>query len=181
MLLEAERSCLLVIDIQEKLVPAVHRADLLIERCCWLIAIARQLGIPTLASEQYPRGLGPTIGAVTAALGATQVLEKMHFSCARDAGCKAALDDLGREQVVIVGMEAHVCVLQTALGLHQQGREVFVVADSVSSRAPEDVKLALARLRQAGVWVVSREMVVFEWLGRAGTDTFRSISRAYLR
>ena len=181
MLIDAANSCLLVIDIQEKLVPAVHESDTLIERSRWVIEIAHRLGVPVLASEQYPQGLGRTVAPVAAVLGERPALEKLHFSCAADPGCAAALDALGREQVVIVGMEAHVCVLQTALGLRQQGREVFVVADVVSSRDPEDKDLALARMRQAGVWVVSREMVVFEWLHRSGTDTFREISRNYLR
>lgn len=114
-------------------------------------------------------------------LGERPALEKLHFSCSADPGCTATLDALGRGQVVIIGMEAHVCVLQTALGLRQQGKDVFVVADAVSSRDPEDKALALARMGQAGVWVVSREMVVFEWLHCAGTDTFREISQNYLR
>jgi nicotinamidase-related amidase len=181
MLIDAADSYLLVIDIQEKLVPAIHQADALLERCRWLIEVAHELGVPVMASEQYPRGLGRTAGPVAGVLGDRPVQEKMHFSCTADAACLGAMDALDRPQAVLVGMEAHVCVLQTALGLRQLGREVFVVADAVSSRDPADKELAVARMRQAGVWVVSREMVVFEWLHRAGTDTFREVSRNYLR
>ena len=91
------------------------------------------------------------------------------------------IDALDREQVVIVGIEAHVCVLQTALELRAAGKEVYLVADAVSSRALGDVQMALERMRAAGVQVVSREMVVFEWLRQAGTDIFRAISREFLR
>ncbi|MDF1553984.1 MAG: hydrolase [Deferrisomatales bacterium] len=181
MLIDAKNCCLLVIDIQEKLVPAVHQSETLIERARWLIEIAHRLEVPVLASEQYPRGLGRTVAPVAAVLGERPVLEKLHFSCAADPGCRSALDALGRGQVVLVGMEAHVCVLQTALGLRQQGKDVFVVADVVSSRDPEDKALALARMGQAGVGVVSREMVVFEWLHLSGSETFREISKNFLR
>ena len=181
MLIDAANSYLLVIDIQEKLVPAVHQSDTLIERSRWLIEIAHKLEVPVLSSEQYPQGLGRTVGPVAEVLGERPAEEKLHFSCAAEPSCLAAMDALGREQAVVIGMETHVCVLQTALGLRQLGREVFVVGDVVSSRDPVDKDLALARMRQAGVWVVSREMVVFEWMHRSGTDSFREISRNYLR
>ena len=181
MLLDAARSCLLVIDIQDKLVPAVQGSEALIDRARWLLEIAHRIGVPVLASEQYPRGLGRTVEPITAVLGERPVMEKLHFSCAAEPACVTTLDSIGREQVVIIGMEAHVCVLQTALGLYHQGKQVFVVADVVSSRTAEDKQLALDRMRQAGVVVVSREMVVFEWLHRSATELFREISRNYLR
>lgn len=180
MLIHPDKSCLLVIDIQEKLIPAIHAKEELIANSKWLIEIAAILNIPTLVSEQYPRGLGHTVETLRAVLPESHH-EKMAFSCAADANCNTAIDNLGRNQIVIIGMETHVCVLQSALQLLQQGREVFVVEDCVSSRSPQDKACALARMRAAGVTIVSREMAVFEWLQTSGTETFKRISKEYLR
>ena len=108
-------------------------------------------------------------------------MEKTHFSCVAERECMRRIDACGREQLVVIGTEAHVCVLQTALDLRATGKEVYLVADGVSSRSPRDAELALERMRAAGVRIVSREMVAFEWLHQAGTDTFREISREFLR
>jgi len=108
-------------------------------------------------------------------------MEKLHFSCAAERDCMRRIDALGREQIVVIGAEAHVCVLQTVLDLRAVGKEIYLVADAVSSRSPRDVELALERMRAEGVRVVSREMVAFEWLHQAGTDRFREISREFLR
>ncbi|WP_207061120.1 hydrolase [Motiliproteus sp. SC1-56] len=181
MLINAKRSCLLVVDIQEKLVPAVHGHQTLIENCRWLLEVADIIGVPVLTSEQYPQGLGGTVEPINALIPAAGKMSKTHFSCAADAGCRDKIDASGREQVIIVGMEAHVCVLQTALELNAQGKEVFVVADAVASRSPEDKSLALERMRQCGLQIVSREMVAFEWMEKSGTETFKTISMNYLR
>ncbi|MDQ5908856.1 MAG: hypothetical protein QG599_949 [Pseudomonadota bacterium] len=181
MLMNAETSCLLVVDFQERLMPALHDADRTIANAVWLIQIAQRLEVSVLASEQYPKGLGHTVSAIRDLLPAEAFMEKMHFSCAADRDCMRHIDALGREQIVIMGAEAHVCVLQTALGLRATGKDVYLVADAVSSRSPRDVELALERMRAEGVRVVSREMVVFEWLHQAGTERFREISREFLR
>lgn len=182
MLIHPDKSCLLVIDVQARLLPAVQRSEQVEQSICDLISIASELSIPTLYSEQYPKGLGPTSDAVLEALPDTAIrLEKMSFSCAADSDCNQQINVLKPNQIVICGMETHVCVLQTALQLKQQAREVFVVADAVSSRTDENKALGLERMRQMGVHIVSREMVAFEWLQRAGTDQFRAISKKYLR
>ena len=181
MLIKSERSCLLAIDIQEKLVPALHEAPQLVTRCAWLTAIAGRFEIPILASEQYPKGLGHTVAEVAGLLPADAVMEKVRFSCTAESGCMDRIDAMGRDQWVLMGAEAHVCVLQTALGLLKAGKEVYLVADCVSSRDPRNVELAFARMRAEGVRIVSREMVAFEWLYQAGTDRFREISREFLR
>jgi len=181
MLMRAETSCLLVVDFQERLMPAVHQSDQVVANGAWLIQIARRLAVPVLASEQYPKGLGHTVAAIRELLPADAFMEKTHFSCAAELECMRRIDLLGRDQVILVGAEAHVCVLQTALDLKMAGKEVYLVADAVSSRSPRDVDLALARMRAEGVRVVSREMVAFEWLHQAGTDHFRDISREFLR
>ncbi len=181
MLMKIETSCLLAVDFQERLMPAVHDTDHIVANAAWLIQIAQRLNVPVLASEQYPRGLGHTVAAIRELLPAEAFMEKLHFSCAAERDCMRRIDALGRKQIVVIGAEAHVCVLQTALDLRAAGRDVYLVADAVSSRSPRDVELALERMRAEGVRVVSREMVVFEWLHQAGDDRFREISREFLR
>ena len=181
MLMRVETSCLLVIDFQERLMPAIHDADHIIANGAWLIRIAQQLDVPVLASEQYPQGLGRTVTTIRALLPEDAFMEKMHFSCAAEPACRRRIDALGRPQIVIIGAEAHVCVLQTALDLQAAGKEVYLVADGTSSRSPRNVELALARMRAEGVRIVSREMVAFEWLHQAGDARFRQISREFLR
>lgn len=181
MLIDNAESCLLVVDIQERLVPAIHEGDRVVDNAAWLMEIARELGVPTLVSEQYPRGLGPTVERLRDLAPEDGVVEKVHFSCAAAPECRRRLDGLRRRQVVITGIEAHVCVLQTAVGLAEADWSVFVVADAVSSRRAADAELGLARMRASGVEIVCREMVAFEWLHQAGTDQFREISKRFLR
>jgi nicotinamidase-related amidase len=181
MLMQRDRSALLVVDVQARLMPAIHDHDEVTSAVAWLVDLARELDVPVRASEQYPRGLGATVATLRERLHDDEILEKLHFSCAACPDSAAALRDLGRQQFVLCGVEAHVCVLQTALGLSDAGHEVFVVADAVGSRHPQDKALALARMNAAGVTTVGREMVAFEWLGRAGTDEFRRVSRQFLR
>jgi nicotinamidase-related amidase len=181
MLMRVETSCLLVVDFQERLMPAIHEADAVVANGAWLIRIAQRLGVPVLASEQYPQGLGHTVAAIRELLPADAFMAKAHFSCAAERDCMRRIDALGREQIVVIGAEAHVCVLQTALDLRAAGKEVYLVADAVSSRSLRDVELALERMRADGVRIVSREMVAFEWLHQSGDDRFRAISREFLR
>lgn len=180
MLIEAARSTLLLIDLQERLAPAIEGIADVLRHNLWLVDVARRLGVPVVATEQYPAGLGPTVPELAGRLATREIVEKIHFSAAAD-GCLAALPALVRPQVVLTGTETHVCVLQTALGLLAQGKEVFVVAEAAGSRRAADKALGLERMRQEGCRIVSREMVAFEWLQRAGTDTFRAISREFLR
>jgi nicotinamidase-related amidase len=180
MLIKADESLLLLIDLQERLAPAIDDVEAVLRHNRWLVAIARRLAVPVAATVQYPAGLGPMVGELAACIAPERVVEKIHFSAVAD-GCLAGLPDFARRQVVLTGTETHVCVLQTALDLLALGKEVFVVAEAIGSRRASDKELALARLRQAGCRIVSREMVAFEWLHRAGTETFRQISRDYLR
>lgn len=179
MLIDAKESCLLLIDVQEKLTPLVHESEKLIKHCQWMLKAAALLNIPVIAAEQYSKGLGHTVPALKDALPAmTPVIEKTSFSCGSDENCMYQLKKVDREQVVIMGIEAHVCVLQTAIELLAEGREVFVIADAVSSRNPEDARYALDRMNGEGVVIVTREMVIFEWLqGTVGTDLFRQAQK----
>lgn len=186
-LMDPDRSMLLVVDVQERLLPVIHDWQELLDNVMWLVRVARKIGVPVLASEQYPRGLGLTHADLRALLPARGIAEKQHFSCVAAGLFRTAQPDdpalpgAERRQVVICGIESHVCVLQTALELREQGREVFLVADAVSSRRPESKALALARLQAQGIEVVSREMVAFEWLKQAGTPMFKEISAQFLR
>lgn len=178
MLMHADRSHLVIVDLQERLLPAIADAPAAVERTRILIAAAGQIGVPIALTEQYPKGIGHTVRAITDALPATAAIhEKITFAASEDEGFRARIDHLratGRNQLVICGTEAHVCVMQTALGFKRLGYEVFVVGDAVASRDPASVAYARDRLMQAGCAWVNSEMVVFEWLERAGTDLFRS-------
>jgi nicotinamidase-related amidase len=177
MLIHAETSCLIVIDMQERLVPAMQAPARTIRNARVLITAARELAVPVLLTEQYPQGLGPTVPelARAAAEANAAILPKMHFSCMEDPGFAAAFEATGRGQAVIAGMEAHICVMQTAVSLMDQGYEVFVVTDATSSRTLESEKACLDRLQASGAGIVTTEMVVFEWLGRAGTPAFKAL------
>lgn len=175
MLIRAQDSALVVIDMQERLVPAMMAPARTIRNARLLLRAASTTKVPALLSEQYPQGLGHTIPEVADAAGSAQVLPKMHFSCMEDAGFAEAFRSLGRRQAVLTGMEAHICVVQTAASLVEEDFEVFVVSDATASRTQESEHACLARLSAAGVSVVTTEMVVFEWLGRAGTPAFKEI------
>lgn len=179
MLIDSGKCSLLLIDVQERLLPAMAAADEVVSRCGILLKAAKVLGVPVNVSEQYPKGLGHTVPALAAEIGNAPIFEKSAFSCWRDDAIKAHLighHEHGRPQVIVAGIEAHVCVLQTAIDLAQAGFAVFAVADAVSSRAESSVALALARMRHAGVETVNTEMTVFELLGRAGTPAFKELS-----
>jgi nicotinamidase-related amidase len=180
MLLQADASALLIVDVQARLLPAIHDGERVLHNCAWLIRLARELNVPLAISEQYPQGLGPTVDTLLDLVAPESIVEKVHFSCVAE-GCLAPLPGFARKQIVVAGTEAHVCVLHTCLDLLAEGRQVFVVADAVGSRNPLDRELALARLRQNGAQILSREMVAFEWLRRAGTDLFRRINREFIR
>ena len=170
-LTRAADSALVVIDIQERLAAVMPARESVIRAAGILLEAAARLGVPVLVTEQYPRGLGATVPELAAKLpeGATRI-EKTTFSAC------AALP-LTRPQVVLAGMEAHVCVLQTALELAAAGREVFLVGDAVCSRTEANYFNALARAQAAGVIVTNAESVVFEWLRDAAHEHFRVLSK----
>ncbi|MDD5176523.1 MAG: hydrolase [Sterolibacterium sp.] len=180
MLMHRDEAVLLVVDVQERLLSAIHGWQRLLDNVMWLVQVAQRLGVPVLASEQYPQGLGKTHAELRDLLPQQSIVEKLHFSCVA-AGLDQNLLISARRQVVVCGIESHVCVLQTVLELREHGKEVFVVADAVSSRDPDNKALAMKRMRQHGAEVVSREMVAFEWLKQAGTPLFKEISASHLR
>lgn len=177
MLMDSARSCLMIVDVQKRLLGAMDAPRQVVSGCTLMMKAAAVLEIPLLVSEQYPEGLGPTIEPLAELAPEDAFFSKLDFSCARNAAIRGKIGTFGREQIVIGGIEAHVCVLQTALAFTEAGYECFVAADATSSRTPSNHAAAMARMRSAGVEVVTSEMVVFEWLGRAGTPEFKELSR----
>jgi len=180
MLLDAKRSHLVIVDLQARLMPAIHDGEAILRNVKILLEAANRLGVPVTVTEQYPKGLGATVPPVQEALPAEAVtLAKTTFSAARDPGIAervAGLRGGGRSQLVICGTEAHICVLQSALEFKTSGLDVFVVADAVSSRSPHSVNAACARLLHASCQWVTTEMVAFEWMGEPATEDFRALA-----
>ena len=172
MLLTAESAALLLIDMQERLVPALYDGEMVVARAVRLAEAARLLNVPIAATEQYPAGLGATVSPLAPYPRA--VLAKTAFSAVADPGF-ASLLPAGTSEIVVAGCEAHVCVLQTVFGLHRSGRRVLLVADAVGSRDPADRAAALDRARVHGVEIVTSEMVLFEWLRDAQHPKFREV------
>lgn len=174
MLIRAKDSVLVVIDMQERLVPAMQAPARTIRNTKTLVTCAKEIGVPVIMTEQYPTGLGPTVPELAAGPDTT-VISKMHFSCMEDADFAAHFKSLDRKQAVITGMEAHICVVQTAASLIEAGYDVFVVSDASASRTIESEHACIARLSASGAGIVTTEMVVFEWLGKAGTPEFKKL------
>ena len=181
MLIKSENSALLVIDVQDKLLPGVHENEALVKNCQWLIEVAQLVDVPVMGSEQYPQGVGPTIDSLKSLLPDGSYIGKTHFSCVDAPECSAQIEALDKEVFVLCGMEAHVCVLQTALRLRESGKTVYVVADAISARNSLDTEFAIARMREEGVKIVTREMVGFEWIRRSDAPQFKAFSSRFLR
>lgn len=179
MLMRRERGLLLVVDFQERLLPAIPDGEEAVARGAFLIEAARRLEVPIVVTEQYPRGIGTSVAPIRERLpNEARIFEKTSFGALGEPAIAAHLEAVrmqGRDQVVLCGTEAHVCVLQTALGLRERGFSVFVASDAVASRAARDLHAATARLLHAGCHWVSAEMVAFEWLGRSGTPEFKDL------
>jgi nicotinamidase-related amidase len=166
----------IMIDIQEKFLPVIYDIQSVIENSNRLVKSSSILNIPLIITEQYPKGLGPTVDEIQLEDNQS-VIEKITFDC---FGCDefvSALDSLNRKCLIIFGIEAHVCILQTCLHAVEKGYEVHVIADAVSSRTQNNRNIALERIRQSGVFVASTEMILFQLLDRAGTDEFKAISK----
>lgn len=204
MLLKRDDAVLVVIDIQERLLPFIHDAEFTIRQVVRLVRGFHILGLPILCTEQYRKGIGPTDERVVEAMvrpdsvdeplppmyppgserprspappESFQPFEKMTFSCAEHPPFMEALRATGRRQVLLCGIESHVCVLQTALQLGERGFDVFLAADAVSSRSPRNVEIALSRMEREGVRLTSVEAGIFEMMHISGTPEFKRWSR----
>jgi nicotinamidase-related amidase len=179
--LDPSSSLLLLVDVQDRLAAAMPPAalDAVVANGRVLLEAARLLGVPVLATEQYPKGLGPTVGPLKEMFVAAgvQPIEKMTFDACGEPRVAQALAARSPRSVIVAGVEAHVCVFQTARELVRRGMSVCVVADAVASRREENRALGLGLAERAGAHIAPAETVVFDWLQRAGTEEFRALSK----
>lgn len=166
---------LVVVDIQERLLPAIFQQERVRENSLHLVKGAAALRVPVFVTEQYRKGLGPTVPEIAAAIPGFAPMEKLAFSACGAEGFVGALEGKQVSDVILCGIEAHVCVTQTCLDLLDRGFRVFVAADAVSSRTPENYGAGVDRMRAAGAVIASTEMVLFELLEKAGTAEFKQV------
>ena len=175
--LDRAQSLLLIVDIQERLAPHILHGEALIARSAALLAAARRFGIPAIVTEHCPEQIGGIVAELRKQFTAGEVFAKTRFGAADHPGFVARLEAQGRSQIVVAGMEAHVCVLQTVLGLAARGYAVTIIGDAVGSRAArqDDRRLALDRMRRAGALIAGTETVLFEWTQAGDDAAFRDI------
>src|SRR6185369_5945928 len=175
--LQAENCTLVVIGIQQKLLPPIFNKEQLVRNTSLLVRLARILDIPVLVTTQYAKGLGETVPEILSLVGDTKPIDKIEFSCfGKDSFCSAAKSVPGnRNTMLLCGMETHICVMQTALGALEQGYLVHVASDAVGSRAEWNWKIGLERMRDAGCVISSTEMMMYELLRKSGTEAFKEL------
>jgi len=184
-LLSVKRSQLVVIDVQERLLPVIRDGLSVATSIRFLMDAAAILQVSTIVTEQYPKGLGPTVELLHNHPATVAMLEKLKFSAAETLMTEPSASDLSAQthprfrahQIVLAGIETHICVQQTALELFEKGFQVFVAADCVGSRTADDHQWALHRMADVGVIITTAEAIAFEWCERAGNDSFKALSR----
>ncbi len=175
-MLEIKKCCLVVVDVQGKLAQLMHDKNLLFENIQILIKAAKILDVPIVWCQQCPQALGPTVPEIAELLAGNEPIDKASFSCCGDERFNSKLSELGRQQILLCGIEAHVCIYQTAVRLQQTGREVTVIADAVSSRTPENKQIGIERMTAEGANISSTEMALFELLKTAKHEKFKDIA-----
>jgi nicotinamidase-related amidase len=175
--LDRKNAVVVVVDVQTKLAPAMEPAALarVVKYSRALVGMAKELGLPVLATVQYPKGLGEMIPEIAEVLPAPPLV-KMHFSCGADAGFAAALESTGRRQVILAGVETHLCVFQTTRDLLERGYEVHLCADAVASRTDVHRHTAVELLRDAGAVITTAETAIFDLLHVSGTEEFKAVA-----
>ena len=175
--LDTGNTVLVIVDIQERLAAVMKARDAVVNNCLHLIEIAKLHSIPVVVTEQYPKGLGHTVEEIRKALPDNKPIEKLTFSCCDEKSFTDEIKNFRKKTIILTGMETHVCVLQTCIGLVRDGFNVHLVKDSVCSRSKENWKTALEFMRDAGAVVTCTETVLFQLLKRAGTEEFKLISK----
>lgn len=175
-LLTTDKTALLIIDMQEKIIRVINEYQIVVENTIKLIKGFKALGIPIYYTEQYPKGLGPTILSIQKELNGNEAIQKLSFSCSGAGDLFSELKKKGISQVVVCGIESHVCVQQTVLDLLANNFQVNLTADAVSSRRIKDYEISLSRMRQYGADITTTEAILFELLNVCGTDVFKEIS-----
>jgi len=170
-----ENSLLVIVDIQEKLARTMRDRDRVVRNTAKLIRAARELSVPLMVTEQYPDGLGRTLPELESLLINAEPIDKMTFSCCREDRFTNALSIENRSHIIVCGMEAHICVMQTALDLRHRDYSVGVVQDAVCSFNQRDFEIAVDRMRDEGVRMLSTEMIIYELMHKAGTEEFKAL------
>lgn len=176
-ILKRDNALLVIVDIQERLAVAMSEKDRVIINTLHLLDAAKRMDIPLLITEQYPKGLGPTVSEIKDSVQSYAPIEKITFSCCGEGFFTEAVEETGRKQIILVGMETHVCVLQTCIDLLQADYNVHVVADAICSRTDANYRTALELMRDAGAVITCTETVLFQLLVKAGTEEFKAISK----
>ncbi|MFQ5706663.1 MAG: hydrolase [bacterium] len=176
-ILNRKQTALLIVDVQERINAVMHHRQTVVESILKLIKTCQILDVPIFITEQYPKGLGATEAEILAALGDTTPIQKMTFSCCGDAGLLTQLEQKNIRQVIVTGIECHVCVQQTALDLLAHHLQVHIPRDAVSSRKLLDYETALDRMAKTGAVLTTVESAVFELLEKAGTTEFKQVAR----
>jgi nicotinamidase-related amidase len=175
-IIDRNKSVFVLIDVQEKFIPVIGNIEQVILNANILVKVSEILKTPLIVTEQYPKGLGETSKKIVLPPN-VHPIEKMEFSCFNHEEFVKKINSLKVDSIVLFGIEAHVCILQTALDALKNDLNVYVVSDAISSRTLENKKTAIERMRQSGVFVVSTEILLFQLLKKAGTEEFRQISK----
>lgn len=173
---DRNNAALLIIDIQERLAGVMEQKDRVVRNVLHLVELAKMQNIPIVLTEQYPKGLGRTLPEITSALPAHALVEKVSFNCCGEQSFNEQVRRHGRKKIIVTGMETHICVLQTSIGLLSGGYHVHLAGDAVCSRTEENRRSGLEYVRDAGGVVTNTETVLFQLLGEAGTPEFKTIS-----
>jgi len=175
-MLDRNNAALLIIDIQERLAVVMDKKEMVVRNTLHLVELAKMLNIPVVVTEQYPKGLGKTLPEIQSALPAYLPIEKVSFNCCGEESFNEQMKRLGKKKIIVTGMETHICVLQTSLGLMKAGFDVHLVTDAVCSRTKANWRSGLELIRDAGGVLTNTETVLFQILGVAGTPEFKAIS-----
>lgn len=175
-IIDKKKTVFVLIDIQDKFIPVIKDIDKLISNSNILVKASEILNIPLIVTEQYPKGLGHTYEKIDLP-DKKYLIEKVSFSCFESEKFIKKIKELKVNSIVLFGIEAHVCILKTALDALKNNLDVYVVADAISSRTAENKSIAIERMRQSGVFIVSTEMILFQLLDKAGTEEFKLISK----
>ena len=172
-----EDTMALIVDYQERLMPVIYEHDVLEKKSCTLLKGLRTLGVPMVMTQQYTKGIGMTIPSITEAAGISEYFDKITFSCFEDEAVRSKMEALGKKTVIVCGIEAHICVLQTCIDLKAAGYTPVLVTDCISSRKASDKEVALMRAQSEGILLTTTESILFELTRKAGSPVFKEISR----
>lgn len=173
-------STLLVIDIQEKLLPKIHDNEIVMKDVLWCVDLARTIGVPSVLTEHSPEKIGTTPSELRAKFTANEIIAKTHFSAVSEGNLLSILQKQ-RKQLIVIGTEAHICVQQTVLDLLELDFQVFIVDSAVGTRFPNDKERALERMKQNGAEIITPDMLAFEWLEKAETPLFKEVLNRFIK